>query len=338
MFSGTLAYSSTPERQPAVLPGGAPGQVARVHGARSARRPLRHGRGPQAHQSSPRDGPGPRARGCAGREPRARGASPTAGCRTSSSGSRSSMRRCSRASRRAGARHVLRYVGSVGADGNAQVGVVELRLARLRHIALTDNIVRFQTARYDQNPLIVQGRAPARRSRRRACSATCCASAPTSGPSCECRARTGHGVRARQRRQRRGRLRHPRAVRGGPRRPCDGHALRGAGCRDPLDPRRRAGPALDAERNTAGMAVLALQRSLDCRRLRTRGHQGHPARLGPRRLGGLRRRGRGGGRGAGRGTARPTRLLHFAMQGEAVASGSVHVDNTSRRRSMAGWC
>jgi len=49
-------------------------------------------------------------------------------------------------------------VGSVGADGQAQVGVVELPKSHpFANIALTDNIVRFQTARYDQNPLIVQG-------------------------------------------------------------------------------------------------------------------------------------------------------------------------------------
>ncbi len=54
--------------------------------------------------------------------------------------------------------HVLRYVGSVGADGEAQVGVVELPGSHpFANIALTDNIVRFQTARYDRNPLIVQG-------------------------------------------------------------------------------------------------------------------------------------------------------------------------------------
>jgi len=53
---------------------------------------------------------------------------------------------------------VLRYVGSVGADGRAEVGVVELPASHpFANIALTDNIVRFQTARYDQNPLIVQG-------------------------------------------------------------------------------------------------------------------------------------------------------------------------------------
>jgi len=54
--------------------------------------------------------------------------------------------------------HVLRYVGSVGVDGRAEVGVVELPASHpFANIALTDNIVRFQTARYDQNPLIVQG-------------------------------------------------------------------------------------------------------------------------------------------------------------------------------------
>jgi aspartokinase/homoserine dehydrogenase 1 len=54
--------------------------------------------------------------------------------------------------------HVLRYVGSVGVDGRAEVGVIELPLSHpFANIALTDNIVRFQTARYDKNPLIVQG-------------------------------------------------------------------------------------------------------------------------------------------------------------------------------------
>ncbi len=54
--------------------------------------------------------------------------------------------------------HVLRYVGSVGVDGRAQVGLVELPVSHpFANIALTDNIVRFQTARYDTNPLIVQG-------------------------------------------------------------------------------------------------------------------------------------------------------------------------------------
>jgi aspartokinase/homoserine dehydrogenase 1 len=54
--------------------------------------------------------------------------------------------------------HVLRYVGSVDARGRAQVGVIELPASHaFANIALTDNVVRFQTARYDRNPLIVQG-------------------------------------------------------------------------------------------------------------------------------------------------------------------------------------
>jgi aspartokinase/homoserine dehydrogenase 1 len=53
---------------------------------------------------------------------------------------------------------VIRYVGSVDAAGRAQVGLVELPASHpFANIALTDNIVRFQTARYDRNPLIVQG-------------------------------------------------------------------------------------------------------------------------------------------------------------------------------------
>lgn len=54
--------------------------------------------------------------------------------------------------------HVLRYVGSVDAQGRAEVGLVELPKSHsFANIALTDNIVRFETSRYDRNPLIVQG-------------------------------------------------------------------------------------------------------------------------------------------------------------------------------------
>jgi len=53
---------------------------------------------------------------------------------------------------------VLRYVGSVDAQGRAEVGLIQLPATHpIANIALTDNIVRFQTARYDRNPLIVQG-------------------------------------------------------------------------------------------------------------------------------------------------------------------------------------
>ncbi len=44
------------------------------------------------------------------------------------------------------------------AQGEATVGVVELDAKHaFANIALTDNVVRFATARYNNNPLIVQG-------------------------------------------------------------------------------------------------------------------------------------------------------------------------------------
>jgi aspartokinase/homoserine dehydrogenase 1 len=54
---------------------------------------------------------------------------------------------------------VLRYVGSLdAATGKASVGLVELeRSHTFANINLTDNVVRFLTARYNQNPLVVQG-------------------------------------------------------------------------------------------------------------------------------------------------------------------------------------
>jgi bifunctional aspartokinase / homoserine dehydrogenase 1 len=53
---------------------------------------------------------------------------------------------------------VMRYVGKVTADGQARVGVAELDAGHaFANIALTDNVVRFATRRYCDNPLIVQG-------------------------------------------------------------------------------------------------------------------------------------------------------------------------------------
>jgi aspartokinase/homoserine dehydrogenase 1 len=53
---------------------------------------------------------------------------------------------------------VLRFVGRITAQGAATVGVVELDAKHaFANIALTDNVVRFATARYNDNPLIVQG-------------------------------------------------------------------------------------------------------------------------------------------------------------------------------------
>jgi aspartokinase/homoserine dehydrogenase 1 len=63
--------------------------------------------------------------------------------------------------RLAGARargRVLRYTGRITAAGEATVGLKELELSHpFANIALTDNVVRFATRRYCDNPLIVQG-------------------------------------------------------------------------------------------------------------------------------------------------------------------------------------
>jgi aspartokinase/homoserine dehydrogenase 1 len=54
--------------------------------------------------------------------------------------------------------NVLRYVGRLTAAGEATVGLIELPAAHaFANIALTDNIVRFSTRRYCDNPLLVQG-------------------------------------------------------------------------------------------------------------------------------------------------------------------------------------
>jgi aspartokinase/homoserine dehydrogenase 1 len=58
-----------------------------------------------------------------------------------------------------GRNRVLRYVGALDAATNkATVGLVELERSHpFANINLTDNVVRFVTSRYDQNPLVVQG-------------------------------------------------------------------------------------------------------------------------------------------------------------------------------------
>jgi bifunctional aspartokinase / homoserine dehydrogenase 1 len=53
---------------------------------------------------------------------------------------------------------VLRYVGRIEASGKATVGLMRLDGKHaFANIALTDNVVRFATRRYCENPLIVQG-------------------------------------------------------------------------------------------------------------------------------------------------------------------------------------
>jgi len=55
-------------------------------------------------------------------------------------------------------RQVLRYVGRIEANGAATVGLTYLDSKHaFGNIALTDNVVRFATRRYCDNPLIVQG-------------------------------------------------------------------------------------------------------------------------------------------------------------------------------------
>jgi len=52
----------------------------------------------------------------------------------------------------------LRYVGRLDADGNAAVGLESVSAQHpFSNIALTDNIVQFETDRYSANPLVVQG-------------------------------------------------------------------------------------------------------------------------------------------------------------------------------------
>ncbi len=52
----------------------------------------------------------------------------------------------------------LRYVGRLDEAGNAAVGLESVGDEHaFSHIALTDNIVQFETDRYSANPLVVQG-------------------------------------------------------------------------------------------------------------------------------------------------------------------------------------
>jgi aspartokinase/homoserine dehydrogenase 1 len=63
--------------------------------------------------------------------------------------------KCSNAARK---NQVLRYVGRIDSDGRATVRLVRLDVKHpFANIALTDNVVRFATRRYCDNPLIVQG-------------------------------------------------------------------------------------------------------------------------------------------------------------------------------------
>ncbi len=174
-------------RQPVVLVDRAEAKALGLHRARSARRPLGHGRGPQADHPRPRDGPA----ASRWRTSRSRASCqrrlPNAASTISSIALPSSTRRCWRGCARRGRRgHVLRYVGSVDAQGRRRSASSSCRATHpFANIALTDNIVRFQTAATTRIRSSCRARAPAPPSPPPAYSRTCCGSARTSGPSCE---------------------------------------------------------------------------------------------------------------------------------------------------------
>jgi hypothetical protein len=239
--------------------------------------------------------------------------------------------RCGSASRRRRARgKVLRYVGRLAADGTATVGVVELDARHaFANIALTDNVVRFAT-----EPLLQQSAdraGPGRRSRshgrrhlrRSAAALRLSRSAPVN------LSRPSHCLRTGLGRQRRDRFRHPRLRGRRARRPHHRDALADAGVRiTGCDRGVVHRPAARAGAQHRGPRAAGAEQGAEAGfRLRDAHREGHSAGLGPRRFGGLGRRRRGRGQRAARQPLRNLELLKFAMQGEAVASGSVHVDN-----------
>jgi aspartokinase/homoserine dehydrogenase 1 len=81
---------------------------------------------------------------------------------------------------------VLRYTGRITAAGEATVGLKELEATHpFANIALTDNVVRFATRRYCDNPLIVQGPGAGPEVTAGGVFADCCACRPILGRGCE---------------------------------------------------------------------------------------------------------------------------------------------------------
>ena len=131
-----------------------------LHRAGSARRPVGHRLRPQADHPRARDGTAAGAGRRAARKPGAALRSPS--CTAEEFLERLPAFDTAMAERLQAARsrdRVLRYVGSLdAATGKASVGLVELeRSHTFANINLTDNVVRFLTQRYNQNPLVVQG-------------------------------------------------------------------------------------------------------------------------------------------------------------------------------------
>ena len=105
-------------RQRAVLGHRARGQAARLHGAGSARRPVRHRRGAQAHHPGARDGPAAGARRRAGGEPGAARSGWRLHRRVPGRPDAVTMQPCCSVTRQAkAAGKVLRFVGRITADG-----------------------------------------------------------------------------------------------------------------------------------------------------------------------------------------------------------------------------
>ena len=91
---------------------------------------------------------------------------------------------CSQEAQRGRGRCCATSAGSTP-DGKATVGLTRLDAKHaFANIALTDNVVRFATRRYCDNPLIVQGPGQVPRSPPAACSPTCCACPPISARIC----------------------------------------------------------------------------------------------------------------------------------------------------------
>ena len=264
ILSGTLAYLFNVwdgrSRSPTIV---RDGQGQGLHRARSARRPVGHRRRAQADHPRPRDGTAARAGRRAARKPGA--ARRCEQCtldefleRLPEFDAPMAERLRGRARPRPGA--ALRRLAR-RADRQGPVGLVELdRSHTFANINLTDNVVRFLTAALQPESA---GRAgPGRRprsDRRRRVRATCCACAPTWARNCEHACKTAHGVRARQRRQRRCRLRRPRPQLSGDRR------SRAPRVASPTPGVRSSAPSpaslvdlpREPEKNTAGMARAA---------------------------------------------------------------------------------
>ena len=186
------------------------------------------------------------------------------GVHGAAAGVRRSMAADARARRRPQGQ-VLRYVGRVDADGKATVGLTRLDAKHaFANIALTDNVVRFATRRYCDNPLIVQGPGSRSRSDRRrrvlGSVAPVRVSRRASVDGCRnARADRRHRLRPRHRRQRGHRLRYPRATRWTP-------SAIGCGCAASRSRWCASAPSAASPARSAGRPEAQYRRPRACRR------------------------------------------------------------------------